>query len=179
MWNVANKIKNQESFDSAGCSGSGLYDDLSYLVDKVEQQLELDSSDVIYQNISAEHLNAAKDIFVYLNACPTPYLYWFRPFKMFYKNLFKTKSPIEILLTLNRFTKTQRAVNDERGIMIQEKLFKRATKLFNLKYEEIQSMLHLVDARNVSLNSEKQNQINEGTESTDSPEISYYILTVT
>ena len=58
MWSVAIKIKSQNSLDFAGCSGSGLYDDLSYLVDKVEQQLKVDSSDMIYNQL--EKLEAAK-----------------------------------------------------------------------------------------------------------------------
>ena len=171
MWSVAIKIKSQNSLDSAGCSGSGLYNDLSYLVNKLEQQLEVNSSAMIHKNISAEHLNAAGDIFVYLNACPTPNFYWFRPYKMFYKNLFETKSPKEIILTINRFMKTLAAIDED--ITIEEKLFKRATKLFNLKYKEIQSMLDVVDARNVSLKSDIQNQISSETES---KKTSHYIL---
>ena len=173
MWSVAIKIKSQKSLDFAGCSGSGLYDDLSYLVDKVEQQLEVNSSAVIHKNISAEHLNAAGDIFVYLNACPTPNFYWFRPYKMFYKNLFESKSPKEIILTINRFMKTLAAIDED--ITIEEKLFKRATKLFNLQYKEIQSMLDVVDARNVSLKSDIQNQISSETES-KKPVTTFYLI---
>ena len=68
MWHVAKRIKSQTSLDSS-CGGSGLYNynDLSYQVDKVEQQLGVVSSDVIYQNMSAEHLKGVGELFVYLN----------------------------------------------------------------------------------------------------------------
>ena len=168
MWHVAKRIKSLTSLDDYSCDGSGLYNynDLSYQVDKVEQQLGVDSSDVIYQNMSAEHLKGVGELFVYLNACPQASLsWWLKPLTIFYKNLIKTKSPFEILLTLNRFTKTLRDVNAIRTI---EDLFVRATQLFNVDYKNVQNILHVADDainQNISLESGVESHINAQTES--------------
>ena len=100
---------------------------------------------------TADQLKSAAEMFIYLNICPgtfgldsSNYMeQWFKSWFTFYQDLFRTQTPSQIILTLNRLMK-----NKSDRVMNQE-LFKKAATLFSLKYEIFQNMLH-GGAKNVS-----------------------------
>ena len=136
------KIKSETSLDTS-CSESGWYNsesDQEAIVAAVEQQLEIQTDIMLYENISVENLRNANIMFVYLMACPFEMGFWFKSLDMFFKNLFETESPYKIILTLNRMIKNTNPGNED-GKIWAVKLFIRASRLLSLKYKEIESML--------------------------------------
>ena len=85
----------------------------------VEHQLEFQSSEVRYDNITTDDLEVAAKIFIYLKNCPgdDDSRKWFQSWSNFYKDLFKTQTADQIILTLNRMMKTQD------GRVMSEKVF--------------------------------------------------------
>ena len=100
----------------------------------VEQKLHIKSLEQTLKNISAESLKTAAEMFLYLNICPDQMsIQW----AIFYQELFKSQTPYQILLTLNRINLLAKTSDSKNHQIIGQKLFKRITVLFSLKYEEI------------------------------------------
>ena len=95
----------------------------------------MNNDDLRFENMTEEDLKATAEIFIYMNTCPLKD--WFAPWLAFYNNLFRTKSPYHIILTLNRLMKS----SDINFRTINEKLFKRAATLLSLKFHEIKRVL--------------------------------------
>ena len=127
---------------------------------KIEQLLELESSKMRHNNVKADSLKIASEMFIYLNICPgkldtkwysSQYLeLWFQAWYKFYKNLFKTESPEQIILSLNRMMKSNNFRNKD-GRIMAEKLLKKTASMLSLKLNDIQSMLGK-GTRNISVN---------------------------
>ena len=114
MWTVVKKVKRETSPDKQCCSVNlilfGEPSDWASQVKAVEQELQIESTDATFQNMTSTNLEAAAEMFIYLNMCPGQvkalprtaihqrYQSWFR----LYDELFKNKSPDVIILTLNR-----------------------------------------------------------------------------
>ena len=67
---------------------------------KLEDDLSITSNEKIMENMTAENLKKAAEMFLYVNSCPDPLKSWF----LFYINLFERKSPdqgINISYTAN------------------------------------------------------------------------------
>ena len=141
-WNVVKKTKFDTSIDTT-CDYYGFYNDRIKMtqVEKVKQQLQLiNSSEVVFINMTTKHLKAAAELFIYLNACPAnSEKAWFRTWFSFFTDLFQSQSADQIIQTLNRIIKMMSLTNKD--VKIMEKLLERATKLLSLKYPKIQSML--------------------------------------
>ena len=78
----------------------------------MENELKIESTDIIFANISKATLRAAANIFIYIYPitgylCPF-YAFndWFSVWSPFYTDLFKTQPADKIILTLNRIIKT-------------------------------------------------------------------------
>ena len=103
--------------------------------------------------MTKEELSSAAEMFIYLNTCPDSY---FKSWFTFYKDLFLTQSADQITLTLNRMIKTKslhsKASKD--GNLRAEKLLKRTSELFSLKFEDIQAFLYEKTIRNGSIKKE-------------------------
>ena len=72
---------------------------------EVEKKLKIKSSEQ-KKALTNEELQTAGEMFLYLNMCPDT----MKPWLVFYKDLFQSHSPDQIILTLNRLmkgTKTQ------------------------------------------------------------------------
>ena len=82
-------------------------DDSLSQVEAVEQELQIESSEQINDNLTNDKLQTAAEMFVYLIMCPND----MKPWIVFYKNLFKTQSPDQIILTLNRIIKGSKTVH--------------------------------------------------------------------
>ena len=103
--------------------------------------MKIRSTDSKFPNMTNENLRIAAEMFIYLNKCPDPkdpLNDWIQ----FYDDLFGRKSPYQLILTLNRMIKRNMHAN-KKDIVVVEKLFKRASILFPLNYENIQSSLRI------------------------------------
>ena len=85
------------------------FDDMLSQVKAVEQMLKIESSEQINDTLTKEELKTAAEMFLYLNTCPTA----IKPWIVFYKDLFQTQSPDQIILSLNRVTKGPRTPANE------------------------------------------------------------------
>ena len=66
-----------------------------------------------------KELKTAAEMFLYLNMCPPT----IKPWLVFYKELFQTQSPDQIILTLNRLMKGTKTAQTEHFARIAETLF--------------------------------------------------------
>ena len=118
--------------------GIGLYDVSQIILPNIislEQQLNIKSYEIIFANISRDTLEAAAEMFLFLNSCSEYLETWLS----FYTDLFMTKAPDEIVLALNRIMNHD---NKNRDGNIALELFKKVTKIMKLKYEEIQKIIN-------------------------------------
>ena len=141
-----------KTYATQNCNGGVLEaTDIQYTVTHVEQMLELQSSELRFENMTAENLKIAANMFIYLLTCPfynIDNIYdeeWFKSRDMFYKDLFnKNTSPDIILLTLNRMMKVTNENKDKKdGKRRAKKLFRRIADYLSLKHGTIQSLLSL------------------------------------
>ena len=138
MWSILRGIKLETSLDMT-CGTIGIYNNMISdieMVKKVEQNLKINSSDEIYKNITAQELEVPAMMYLYLNTCPGIYRPWFT----FYKILFQTQSPDQIILTLNRLMKGTTTPKNKFLKGLAQNVFQRLASLLSLRYEEIQSM---------------------------------------
>ena len=91
-------IKLQKSLDIS-CQGNYGFNLESGVVDTAEEQLKTNSSDERFNNMTAEDLKTAAEMFIYLNTCPDS---WFKSWSSFYRDLFLTKPADQIILTRRR-----------------------------------------------------------------------------
>ena len=155
IWKVVKKIKLETGLNKK-CSKNSIYDLGYYLgyskednikqqVLKVEKQLEVNSSDQIFYNMTVDDLKTAAEIFIYLNMCPptddTDTDQWFNNWNNFYIDLFETQSLEQILLTINRMTKVKPLNMD--GKVRAEKILEKLLGLLSstiVGYEHLQRM---------------------------------------
>ena len=90
------------------------------IVKAVEQMLQTESSQQINDTLTNEDLRTAGEMFLYLIMCPDT----IKPWILFYKDLFQTKSPDQIILTLNRFMRGTKTSQTEHFAKIAEALYK-------------------------------------------------------
>ena len=152
VWSAAHKIKfgtsvEKKCRDAKYAHHEALYRDEDKLlqVKALEQQLEIDSSELRLKNVKDKNLGSAAKIFMYLTTCTGKMKPWFE----FYIDLFETKSASEIILTLSRLMKVTTTKKNSLFKHLAQKLFNRFANKFSLKYEEIASML-LEGGRNTS-----------------------------
>ena len=82
----------------------------------IEQKLEVESSDITFENITMENLKHAAKMFIYLktqNPCTDSLKEWLNVWGTIYTDIFETQSPQEILLTLNRMMRSNQTASDE------------------------------------------------------------------
>ena len=108
-------------------------DDKLSQVKAVEQKLLIDSSEQTNKTLTKKELQSAAEMFVYLNSCPDSLII---SWSLFYKDLFLTNSPDQIILTLNRLMETETS-KDMDAKLRAKKLLQRTTNLLSLQFEEI------------------------------------------
>ena len=158
VWNAVRHIKLDSSKKSLEEKETCLewfnwYQDMDklYKVIEVEQKLGINSSNIRFLNMTRADLKIAAHMFIHLTTC-APFTtskytddgYWFKSWAILYIDLFKTKSPDQIILTLNRILKDKSPENKD-GIDRAKKLFNRISKLLSLKYKGIQSMFPRIE----------------------------------
>ena len=121
-----------------GPNGEGLYNenDAFQNVLDLERQLKVESSNEILENISKEHLHQGAKSFLYLNLCSN----LLRPWYEFYVDLFKNKSPSQIVVTMNRILKGSNKAKNLPLETIAKRLFGRISSVLALKYQTIKNM---------------------------------------
>ena len=143
---AVNRVKRETSLD-IDCASDGLYygSDVAKMVDAVEQKLDIKSPSQRFDNITDKNLKQAADIFMHLDTCPGELKSWF----LFYKYLFQNPYPDQIILALNRMMKVSKRPQHQYFKSVAKTLFKKATQLLSLKYEEIQNLV-LGHTKNIS-----------------------------
>ena len=138
--NVVKTVRAGTSLD-LNCGGNYILADDGPLdqVKAVEQMLQIESSEQINDTLTREQLRTAGEMFLYLVSCPDKT----KPWIVFYKDLFQTQSPDQIILTLNRLMKGSRTQTNEHFEELAEMLLKR-----------ILSFLHRGKAENTTSNIE-------------------------
>ena len=152
LWAVVRRIKLLTTLDKQ-CARDGLFNyhgDILSQVKRVEEKLQIKSSQVPYKNMTSKHLDDAAKVLIYLCTCPGvdtasvyhvyPFEKWFKLWKIFFKKLFETKTPDHIMLTLNRLSKNNLQKYEKDKIIVQ-KIFKRAASMFHLEFETIHQIL--------------------------------------
>ena len=159
MWEHVKKMKTNISLDLAcrqdGLNGDGgePHQDISDVaVKKLQEKLNINSSEVRFQNITLDELKSAAEMFIYLNLCPGTLKAEFE----FFDEYFKKKTPYIIILTLNRLNKGLNNPETWFFKIIAQNLLKRIAKMLSLKYENIMSMLPGL-LNNVSSNADTSN----------------------
>ena len=116
------KAVKSETYIDLSCYTNLLSEESKLLqVKKVEEKLQQESSDQIMKNFTSEDLKTAAEMFIYLNMCPGTT----KPWIGFYKYLFRTQSPDQIVLTLNRLVKGLKTPQNQYYKELAEILFKR------------------------------------------------------
>ena len=100
---------------------------------QVEQQLKVNASENIADNMMAQELENIAKMFIYLVSCPDTLHAWI----IFYKDVFQNKQANQMILTLNRILKGGRKEDMK---IIASKLFHRLTSKLHLQYENIQTI---------------------------------------
>ena len=120
---------------------------------------------MVHENITQDHLETAAEMFVYLHGCPGIHgstlsveERWFEIWYLFYSELFRTKSPRQIILTLNRLRRKSFKMKDY-DFKLNQKLLYKAVKLLSLKHENIHSLV-----RGRSSNAKEEDQKIETSE---------------
>ena len=142
-------MKNVRSkYLTADCPYRGLYSKVLSQVREVEKQMQLYSSDHIHDNMTASKLEVAGKMFTYLNSCSDILKPWF----LFYNGLLQNKSLDEVLLTLNRISKSDKKFQSKELINIARKLFEKISSLFSLRYQKIQNITQGLETLPLSMN---------------------------
>ena len=146
MWEHVKKIKSGPllSLDLA-CRQDGLYGDggepyqdiSDVAVKKLQEKLNINSSEVRFQNMTLDEIKSVAKMFLYLNLCPGSLEAEFK----FIDDLFKKKTPYKIILTLNRLKEGVKNPKIVFFKIIAQNLLNRIAQMLSLKYEDIISML--------------------------------------
>ena len=82
-------------------------------IEQIEENLNLNISSLVYENVTIETVDVAGKMFLYLNFCPDA------KFLLFLEDLFKTASLQNMLLSLTSITKTsQNAVQKSSSLIL-------------------------------------------------------------
>ena len=104
----------------------------------VEKHLEIESSEIIFENMTNANLQNAAEMFLYLNSCPNV----LKPWILFYTDLFTNYSPDKIVLTLNRILKIHDTASNKNFKNVTRNLFQRIEYVLELKYKDIQKIIN-------------------------------------
>ena len=98
-------------------------------VQEVEQKFQIEASDKKIETLTNEELKMAAEIFMYLTICPDSV----KPWLAFYKDLFQSQSPSQIILTLNRLLKGSKTPENEHHKILAESLFQKIVNIIPKK----------------------------------------------
>ena len=99
-------------------------EDIQTNIEKVENMLGINSSNITSTNISDYQLEMAASMYIFLNSCPNKWI-------LFFHDLFESNSLKTIALTCRIILKTSKAKTDQ---IIAEKIWNKLTDIFNFHH---------------------------------------------
>ena len=108
IWNVTKRVRWEILTKQFRCGSNEMLNVQVAEVIAFEKYLGMKTSEIKLPNMSNVELKKAADPFTYLTFCPGKLNQWL----LFYKDLLETRSPSQILLTLNRIMKKADTLND-------------------------------------------------------------------
>ena len=124
VWNIVKQVAAQKHND-----------EILTKVTAVEEKVKIETSEFVFENMPRQHLKTASEMFLYLKVKFEPVT---KMWLEFFGNLFENESADQIVLTLSRIMRKTKGNNI---YLVSEMLFRKATNLFQLKYQEIQSLM--------------------------------------
>ena len=118
------------------CGENGLYASTQPLMERFDNALgKVGNSQKIinFVNMTDSDLKIITEKFIYLNTCPGI----FKPWILFYMDLFQNQSPQKIILILNRILKRPHENYNFKWKKIAKQLFEKVTTIFPLNYKDI------------------------------------------
>ena len=148
LWKIIEQIKSKTEFGN-DCHDSPHIedDDILSLVKAIEMELDINSTEAIFENVTKHNLKTIGESFIYLYSCSNPLKNWLN----FYEDLFQNQSPDIILLSLNRILKGKKSIQNSHFKTLARKLLNEFTSLLSLKYQEI-GHLHRMQTSSLSSN---------------------------
>ena len=112
----------------------------------IENQLNMISNSMIFENMTKKTLEIAAKMYFYLNSCSDEIKSWL----IFYNDLFKKHQTDQIVLSLNRILRSDHTSRNNKFKSIAEKLFDKTTDLFILKCQLIKNITYGLGTENSS-----------------------------
>ena len=112
----------------------------------IENQLNIISNSMIFENMTKKTLETAAKMYFYLNSCSDEIKSWL----IFYNDLFKNHQTDHIVLSLNRILRSDYTSRNNKFKSIAEKLFDKTTDIFILKYQLIKNITYGLGTENFS-----------------------------
>ena len=115
---------------------NGLYASIQPLVERFDKALGKVGNPqkiINFVNMTDSDLKIITEKFIYLNTCPGI----FKPWILFYMDLFQNQSPQKIILILNRILKRPHENYNFKWKKIAKQLFEKVTTIFPLNYKDI------------------------------------------
>ena len=106
-------------------------------VNTIARNWNMELSSQISDDLNGDDLKVAAELFLYLSFCPGKWKPWF----VFYKDLLQTKSPYQVILTLNRIMKVPWTPQNKHLKSLAKTLVKKMKSHLNLNLEKIQNYL--------------------------------------
>ena len=116
-------------------------EDIQTNIEKIENMLEINSSNMTSTNISEYQLEMAASMYIFLNSCPSKWILFFHD--LFENNSFKT-----IALTSMIILKTSKAKTDQ---IIAEKIWNKLTDVLNFHHYQTIGYSENKNATNIKI----------------------------
>ena len=134
IWKTMEQIKSKTEFGN-DCHDSPHIedDDILSLVTAIEIELNINSTEEIFENVTKHNLKTIGELFIYLYSCSKPLKNWLN----YYEDLFQNQPPDIILLSLNRILKGKKTIQNSHFKTLARKLLNQYTCLLSLQYQDI------------------------------------------
>ena len=144
------QTKLQTSLDINCDKHSGSFYDNDYMmsqVTRVEERLEINSTEQLIESLNPEDLNSAAEMFIYLTTCPATLKPWF----VFFRELIQTKSPTQIILALNRVISVSTIPKNDFFKNVSKIIFNQMKLKFDLKYDHFKTFYRETNVASMGL----------------------------
>ena len=134
IWKLMEQIKSETEFGIDCHDLPNIEDDdILSLVKAIEIELNVNSTEAIFENVTKHNLKTIGETFIYLYSCSKPLKNWMN----FYEDLFQNQPPDIILLFLNRILKGKKTIQNSHLKTLARKLLNQYSSLLSLQYQEI------------------------------------------
>ena len=127
VWKLLRAIKVEYVFEYCGKRNIHEGRDIKYQMRSLENELQIQGSEMIMKNATEENLKTAGEMFIYLISCDHTNKAWF----FFIEEMCDNYTLSQIILTLNRFIKNAENKTDEKEFNNEvQKVFRDLLKMF-------------------------------------------------